>query len=146
MTDDKLAIASEALETCAKFRDGRVLITMDARSPGAHAPELPGWSRHEFTFAIGLRMQAPTLVDDYGVTACLSFKGEVHVIRAPWSSIWRIASADDAAGFVYIDEGAEPLESKLAHEDSAPPKAPAQALPSTPTPPGGNVIPFRRPG
>lgn len=142
----KLNVIREFLEACAPAKDGRVIVHFDARCPLAHAPQVKGVDRWNFPFAVSLRFAAPTVIDGFGITACLSFSGQFEIVRAPWDSIWAIVAADPLANVAtYYDPDAVPLEGRaprLQPVEQEPQRGPSE--PAAPLPP--NVVPFRRPG
>lgn len=142
----KVNVIREFLEACAPAKDGRVIVHFDARKPMAHAPHLKGFQRWNFPFAVSLRFAAPTVIDEFGITACLSFGGQFEIVRAPWDSIWAIVAADPMANVEpYQDLEAMPPEvraPRLQPVEQEPQRGPGD--PAAPLPP--NVVPFRRPG
>jgi hypothetical protein len=143
----KAIVMGEMLEACAAAQDSRVLVHCDVRRPMAHAPLVKGFDRWNFLIAVGLRLKAPTVVDDFGITACLSFGGQYEIVRVPWDAVWVIEAVDPKANVeAYHDPECTPPEAVVpraspveAHPPQQAPNEPAAPLPA-------NVVPFRRPG
>lgn len=69
------------------LRDGKVQIMLDARLPGV---DVPGHIRQDYQLRLNLsyRFNNHMEIDEEGIEAALTFKGEKYICRLPWPCIY----------------------------------------------------------
>jgi len=134
----------EALERA--LGEGKVLILLDPRVPGVDVP--PSALAPGKPWSVGLHLswgfRKPMELDDFGVTAELSFSQQPHTCRIPWAAIWLVCPSDGGPEDAFVDMDTVPREAAPPPRvdvpaETAPELEPAADLPA-------NVVPFRRPG
>ena len=109
----------------ALLREGWTSLHLDARRAGVVVPvHLRGEGHLVLQYGNDLPIPIPDLqVDDFGVTATLSFARAPHQTVVPWSAVYVVAS-DDGRGVLY-HEDVPPDVSVIARADaeSPPPRS-----------------------
>lgn len=89
----------------ALLREGWTSLHLDARRAGVTVPiHLKGEGHLVLQYGNDLPIPIPDLqVDDFGVTATLSFARSPHQTVVPWSAVYVVAS-DDGRGVLYHED------------------------------------------
>lgn len=96
-----------------------VYLQVNGNAPGV---DLPDWLRTpSVTLQIGYNMPVPIhdlAVDDWGVTATLSFRRTPHTCRIPWAAIFALADGD-GGGILFPEDVPAELQEAIAAAESA---------------------------
>jgi stringent starvation protein B len=89
----------------ALLREGWTSLHLDARRGGVVVPaHLKGEGHLVLQYGNDLPIRIPDLhVDEYGVTATLSFARSLHQTVVPWSAVYVVAS-EDGRGVLYHED------------------------------------------
>ena len=96
-TADKRKILTEQLEL------GMVLVALDAR---LEPVDVPAHLRHDVQLRLNLsyRFGLPLELDDWGITATLTFGGDSHDCRIPWTAIFLLVSHVSGQPYLFPDD------------------------------------------
>ena len=104
----------------ALLREGWTSLHLDARRVGVVVPaHLKGEGHLVLQYGNDLPIPIPDLqVDDYGVTATLSFARSPHQTVVPWSAVY-VVTSDDGRGVLYQEDIPPDVSVVAAHADES---------------------------
>jgi stringent starvation protein B len=108
---------------------GMVLVAIDARAEGVDVPEHLG-ADPQLRLNLSYRFGRPMHVDDWGISADLTFGGDPHTCQFPWNAIFLIVSHVNGESYLFPDHVPQELLHQAATEQlEAAAKPPKKAAP-----------------
>jgi stringent starvation protein B len=95
------APASKREALLALLDQGMVMLHLDARRPGV---QVPGYLTHEAHLRLNLSYRFlldDLAIDDWGVRATLSFRGQPFLCRLPWSALFALTRSGTEEGWLW---------------------------------------------
>jgi len=94
---------------------GMVLVAIDARADGVDVPEHLG-ADPQLRLNLSYRFGRPMQVDDWGISADLTFGGDPYTCQFPWNAIFLIVSHVNGESYLFPDHVPQELLHQAATE------------------------------